>query len=230
MNDWSTFDSDGSSVQLVIESLSHLRHLVIPLFLTVAAPQVRTLDCFISEKNYHELKGENANRITGGDILPLLSEEVRKNCFPNLQSFRLIERGLLELPFIHSLLPRFNSDEYRFQFPGVDIRASPSALWGWSTGDIRCISPAADDLSDSSSGTDYLWEPSSESESEDDDEESEDDGEDESEGSLLWDYDPTDATIGDEETALEAWRTSRRVDHGASDIESDSEIESENEA
>ncbi|KIK69158.1 hypothetical protein GYMLUDRAFT_53634 [Collybiopsis luxurians FD-317 M1] len=182
-----------SPMQNVIEDLPLLRHLVIPLFLDVTFPQVQWLDCFLSEDDGRSKEN-----------LSLLSDERRKSRFPNLQSFRFIEMGLLTLPFIYTLLPP-SGGECRFRFPGIDIHSSTSSILGMSTGDARCLSSKSTNNLDFSSETESGAEDGS-SESESDVDESDgvsEQSEDEVHSNQSW--------TGDEETALEAWRMSHVV-------------------
>ncbi|KIK69159.1 hypothetical protein GYMLUDRAFT_67842 [Collybiopsis luxurians FD-317 M1] len=192
-------------MQNALTELPHLRHLIIPPFFNITVPQVQWLDCFVTQV---DIRPENT--------LPLLSAEGRRSRFPSLQSFRIIDKSLICLPLIYASLPPA-SDECRFQFPGIDIQSNASSLLGTSSADVRWLSPeSAEDL-DFESGTDSSWEPSqSESESDSD---VESDGASVGSGDEFYSH---ETWTGDEEMALEVWRTP----HAPAETDSDSESES----
>ncbi|KAJ3771746.1 hypothetical protein FB446DRAFT_739224 [Lentinula raphanica] len=124
----------------VLAELVHLRHLIIPPFFDISVPQVLWLDCyFVWQQTRH------------AQILPLLSADERKNLFPNLQRFRCIDPGPLELPLIYVLLPPTLEDECHFSFPGIDIKCDACSMTGMSTA-IREVKDDEEDL-DFSSGS-----------------------------------------------------------------------------
>ncbi|KAF9073599.1 hypothetical protein BDP27DRAFT_1417073 [Rhodocollybia butyracea] len=166
---WPRKDSAGVeyAAQEVIAKLSDLRHLIIPLFLDISAPQVHWLDCFLGvESGYVPLDRTSV----------LSSSEERKARFPKLQCYRLLDFDLLKLPLIYVLLPP-TMDEGRFNFPGVDIRCDAFALSGSSSADRRALSDydSEDELDFSSDGS--SWNSDSKSERDEEDEEEEHDDE-----------------------------------------------------
>ncbi|KAF9064731.1 hypothetical protein BDP27DRAFT_1405186 [Rhodocollybia butyracea] len=117
--EWPKPASDTTSAQEAIDTLSHLRHLIIPPFLDVSASQVHWLDCFLKDD-------------VPTERLVLFSDHDRHTRFPNLQSYRFLDSDLVrKLPLLPTLLPP-TTEECRFTFPGVDIRCDTSALWGSS--------------------------------------------------------------------------------------------------
>ncbi|KAF9064734.1 hypothetical protein BDP27DRAFT_1333036 [Rhodocollybia butyracea] len=144
--DWPKGPFDTTAAQEAIAALSHLRHLIIPPFLDICAPQVHWLDCF------------RKNDGVPNERLVLYSDHDRNIRFPNLQSYRVLDSELVrKLPLLPTLLPP-TTEECRFTFPGVDIRCDTSALWGWST-----LARDKDELDYSSGGSD--WEVASDSDS-----------------------------------------------------------------
>ncbi|KAF9075090.1 hypothetical protein BDP27DRAFT_1315489 [Rhodocollybia butyracea] len=174
------------AAQEVIANLSSLRHLIIPFFFNVSAPQVHWLDYVLAVEDIPL------------DVTSTLSSSDSKARFPKLQCYRFLEFNLLNLPLIYVLLPP-TMDEGRFNFPGVDIRCSAFALLGSSYADRRVLSEydSEDELDFSSGGSD--WTPDSESEWDEDEEEEEDDDDDDNDKGCF----ESDA---DEEMILTKWR------------------------
>ncbi|KAF9064730.1 hypothetical protein BDP27DRAFT_1333029 [Rhodocollybia butyracea] len=144
--DWPTAPFDTTAAQEAIDTLSHLRHLIIPPFLDISASQVQWLDCFLK------------NNSVFTERLVLFSDHDRNNRFPNLLSYRVLDSELVrKLPLLSTLLPP-TTEDCRFTFPGVDIRCDTSALWGSSASVWN-----KDELDYSSGGSD--WEVDSDSDS-----------------------------------------------------------------
>ncbi|KAJ4480114.1 hypothetical protein J3R30DRAFT_3469458 [Lentinula aciculospora] len=137
---------DGPKIQTILSEMQYLRHLIIPSIETLSLKQIEHLDllCKID-------KGR-----------PLTNDQ--KNRFPSLKSHRLLDCSIITLPWIYTILSPVTAQQYKFRFPGIDIKEDDHSLWGAS----NLEKTSASDIDTDSSDSDWLPSDSSESDSEPD--------------------------------------------------------------